>query len=203
MLKRSAGRQPCGEKLLLKTNEHKIANDWSSDGRFLLYHSTSQKTRFDLWILPLEGDRKPIPFLQSEFDETMGAFSPDGRWIAYTSDESGKYEVYVESFSGASAGTDVRSGDKSLVSTHGGRYPRWRRDGKELYYVTEDGKLMAVQIKSGTLLEIGPPMPLFDVDSLRYDVAADGQRFISVVHSEESASSPITIVVNWAAELPR
>ena len=130
--------------------------DWSPDGRFLLYRSIDPKTGSDIWALPLDGDRKPFPVVQTNFDERDGQFSPDGKWIAYQSNESGRFEIYVQPFPGP--------GGKSQVSTNGGAQVRWRRDGKELFYIALDGRLMAVPIRlasNGQAVEAGTPVPLF------------------------------------------
>ncbi|MGH9256478.1 MAG: protein kinase domain-containing protein, partial [Vicinamibacterales bacterium] len=123
------------EQPLLTTPQNKAPLDWSLDGRFLLYSSQGTGAESDLWVLPLTADRKPISVVQSRFDEIEGQFSPDGRWIAYASNESGRYEVYVQTF--------PESGGKWQVSAAGGAHPRWRRDGQELYYVAPDNRLMA------------------------------------------------------------
>jgi hypothetical protein len=151
-------------------------------------------------VLPLFGDRKPIPYLQTEFIELQARFSPDGRWIAYNSHESGRPEVYVQSF--------PASADKSKVSTDGGAAPHWRRDGKELFYIAADQKLMAVEAKTGTTFQPGLPRALFQMrvdvtDRSCYTVTKDGQRFLVNTLVEESASMPITVVLNWTADLRR
>jgi len=165
--------------------------------------------RQDLWILPIEapagGDRKPIPFLVTQADETFGQFSPDGRWIAYSSDESGRREVYVQGF--APDRVPAAAVGKWQISTAGGDKPRWRHDGKELYYIAPDSKMMAVPVKMGPSFEPGVAVPLFAarvVGFFSYDVSADG-RFLLYTPSEVDtpASSPVTIVLNWQAELKR
>ncbi|MBI2833800.1 MAG: serine/threonine-protein kinase, partial [Acidobacteria bacterium] len=123
--------------------------DWSSDGRFVTYTNTESPTRADLWVLPLFGDRKPYPFLKTEFDESQARFSPDGRWMAYVSNESGRLEVYVRPFPGP--------GTKWQISPNGGSQPQWRRDGKELFYIAADHRLMAVAVKSGAMFEAAAP----------------------------------------------
>jgi Tol biopolymer transport system component len=190
-----------GEELLLKTEDAKFANDWSPDGRYILYTAMSRQS-FDLWVLPLFGERRPEPFLRTDFQESSGRFSPDGRFVAYVSDESGRYEVYVQSF--------PASGGKWQVSNGGGASPRWRRDGRELFYLSADGKLMAVEVDgSSDRFEAGVPGPLFETlvgaisgDS-PYDVAADGRRFLVKVLVEEKAPAPVTVVLNWTADLKR
>ena len=129
------------EEVLLKSSEDKHATSWSRDGRFLLYRMVDPKTKWDFWVLPLEGDKKPVPFLVKAFRENDARFSPDGHWVAYTSDESGQYEVYVRSFSMNSAGTAVEAGGKWQISNGFGDDPRWRGDGRELYYRSRDGQV--------------------------------------------------------------
>jgi hypothetical protein len=164
----------------------------------------SPKTNVDLWILPLFGDQKPAPFIQTEFIETQGRFSPDGHWVAYASNESGPYQVYVQSF--------PTSGGKWQVSTGGGAQPQWRHDGKELFYLAPDRKLMTVEINStGPTFVPGVPKPFsrrVSVLSSRpsggtyYAVASNGQRFLVNTLAGEPAL-PLTVVLNWTAGLKR
>jgi len=185
------------EEALLKSSDRKFPNDWSLDGRFILYNQLSPNTQWDLWVLPLFGDRQPFPFLQTKFREIGGVFSPDARWIAYASDESGSYQVYVQSF--------PPSGGKWQISSEGGSFPRFRRDGKELFYLAANGKLMAVEVKAdASAFEFGVPKPLFETHTTdRYAVTADGQRFLINTTLEESTSAPITVILNWTAEAKR
>jgi eukaryotic-like serine/threonine-protein kinase len=187
------------EELLLKSEDSISPGSWSADGRFLLYVRNDTKTRGDLWVLPLAGDRQPSLFLQTPFVEYEGRFSPDGRWIAYTSDDQGRFEVYVQTF--------PASGGKWQISTGGGQQPWWRSDGRELYYLSADGKLMAVEVKLGGSFEAGAPRALFDLAPVRalggassYAVTAAGDRFLFVTAQEEAASLQFTVVTNWAAE---
>ena len=120
------------------TPEGKMAVDWSRDGRFLMFTVDSPKTGSDLWVMPMTGDRKPFPILQPGFAESMGQFSPNGHWISYTSNESGRPEIYVRSF--------PEPGGKLHVSSAGGTASRWSPDGRELFYVEMDGRLVAVPI---------------------------------------------------------
>jgi len=190
------------EETLLKSPNNKDVLDWSPDGKFILFLDASPKTNWDLWLLPVEGDGKPVPLLQTPFPEFDGQFSPDGRWIAYASDESGKWEVYVQSF--------PLSGAKWQISTSGGFEPKWRRDGKELFYLSLEGKITAVDVNAGSSkFEAGAPRGLFPIrttefgaDRNHYAVSADGQRFL-VNTLEEGASAPITVVLNWTADLKR
>ncbi len=188
------------EEVLLKSGERKVPDDWSSDGQFIVYQTHNPKTKWDLWVLPMPGDRQPFPFLQTEFNEQQAQFSPDGKWIAYTSDESGAPEVYVQTF--------PASGGKWRVSTGGGNQPQWRRDGKELFYIAADRKLMAVDVKLGATFEAGVPKTLFSTRVLtltefrnHYAVTADGQRFLINSMIEEISATPISVVVNWTADL--
>jgi Tol biopolymer transport system component len=175
-------------------------SDWSSDGRYLTYYRTDLKTQNDVWVLPLFGDRKPLPVLNGEFNESQSQFSPDVKWIAYVSDESGSPQVYVQSFPTLTG--------KWQISTNGGTQPRWRRDGKELFYLARDRKLMAVTIKAGATFEADAPRPLFEtrleVAEFRqaYAASADGNRFLLNIPVETSAP-PLTVVLNWPALLKR
>jgi Tol biopolymer transport system component len=188
------------EDVLLASNHVKYASDWSRDGRYLVYDQVDPETKLDVWVLPLFGDRKPFPFLQTPTDEWLGHLSPDGRWMAYTSNESGRYEIYVQSF--------PPSGAKWQISAQGGLHPRWSHDEKELFYIASDQKLMAVPVRSGGTLEYGVPVPLFDtrianVFAVRapYEVARDGRRFL--LTRTVSQPGPPTVVVNWSAGLNR
>jgi dipeptidyl aminopeptidase/acylaminoacyl peptidase len=187
------------EELLFADNQDKYAQSYSPDGRFLLYIAVSATTGQDVWALPLTGERKPIPIAQTPFTEGVGAsFSPDGRWIAYTSNESGRSEVYVVPFQGP--------GGKAQVSTKGGSLARWRRDGRELFYWF-DGKMHAATVSvRGSTFEVGEVRPLFDVRSAGqryfYDVTGDGPRFLINV-AEAQSVTPLTLVVNWPALIRR
>ena len=189
------------DELLFKSDDGKLPTDWSPDGRYILYQDVSQKG-LDLWVLPLLDEGKPVLFRQTDFQEMYGRFSPDGRWIAYVSDESGKREVYVRSF--------PDSGGQWQISNGGGSQPRWRRDGKELFYLSPDRKLMAVEVNgsSGTF-EAGIPKPLFDVrignaaGVSDYEVAGDGQRFLVNTLFEQNERPPVTVVMNWTSDLKK
>ena len=184
----------------------KVPTDWSRDGKYLLYQEFDPKTGFDVWALPLEGDHggKPIPVAQSPFNETDGFFSPDGKWIAYMSTESGRNEVYVQPF--------PPTGAKWMISTQGGVQPKWRGDGKELFYLPgASDRIMAVNIRTaGGGIEYDAPHELFPVSTLpaivsAYDVSADGQRFL--VLQPPAGASPdqnaLTVVLNWQAGLKK
>jgi hypothetical protein len=188
------------EDLLLESQADKTTNAWSPDGRFILYASVrSPGSDNDLWVLPMEGDQTPYPFLSTAFDERGSQFSPDGRWVAYQSNESGRFDIYVRPFSGP--------GGQWLVSTLGGSQVRWSPSGKELYYIATDGKLIAVPITiNGTSLEPGAPVILFQpriwgggsntLTGHQYDVARDGRLLINTF-LDDAASTSITLIQNW------
>ena len=192
---------------LVQDNARKFVEDWSSDGRYLAYmrENPQGKNGSDIWILPLFGDKKPFPFLASPFNETQPSFSPDHRWLAYVSDESGQFEVYVVPF--------PQGNGKRQVATGGGRNPRWRRDGKELFYVSPADELMAVEVREkSSSLEFSNPRNLFRtssvaayrIDSLAaYDVAPDGNKFVVLTQPAQSRAQPITLVTNWTALLKK
>jgi Tol biopolymer transport system component len=199
------------ERPLLVTPLPKAPLDWSRDGRFLLYSVQDPKTGTDVWALPLTGERKPFAVLQGRFDEIQGQFSPDGRWLAYSSNESGRYEIFVQTF--------PVTGGKWQVSVAGGLQPRWRGDGKELFYVAPDNRLMAapIRVAAGTqALEAATPVALFPTKLAmgvnvvpagfqarpQYSVAPDG-RFLMNVSADEAPISPITIVQNWTMGLAK
>jgi Tol biopolymer transport system component/tRNA A-37 threonylcarbamoyl transferase component Bud32 len=198
-VKRADGSAP--EELLLDSLAQDSPTDWSPDGKYLAFwHRESQtKTGYDIWILPMTGERKPYPFLQGEFNESEAVFSPDGHWMAYISDESGRTEVYVAPFPGP--------GGKWQASTAGGRTPRWRKDGRELYYLAPDDKMMAVDVgEKGAGLQLGIAHPLFQAHvpplAAMYDVSRDG-RFLLNSIGEDKTATPLTLVVNWTAELKK
>jgi Tol biopolymer transport system component len=188
------------EEVLLEDNLDKFPMSWSPDGRFILYVSSGPSRGNDLFVLPLTGDRKPFPFLQTRFSESDGRFSPDGRWVAYSSNESGKNEVYVAPFPGP--------GGKWQISTVGGTEPAWNRNGRELFYRSGD-KMMAVDIATQPGFSAGAPRTLFEgqyasapFPTTNYDVLSDGQRSLMVKPSEqEAATTQINVVLNWFEEL--
>jgi Tol biopolymer transport system component len=190
------------EKLLLQTSESKIVQDWSRDGRYIVFASRNPQMKHDLWLLPMAGDRKPIPYLQTSFSQQQAQVSPDGRWLAYSSDESGTWEVYLQSF--------PVPGGKRTISVGGGGEPKWRADGRELFYVRPDHTLMAVEIPGGDPTKgVGAPQPLFSVPlngdtgnfRSRYMVLSNGTRFLFYA-LDDTTEAPITVLVNWPALLP-
>ncbi|MBZ5592238.1 MAG: hypothetical protein LAP39_08380 [Acidobacteriia bacterium] len=183
--------------------------DWSRDGRFILYTEVAPGTGTDIWILPVAPggrpaiDAKPRPYLHTPFYESQGRFSPETnpRWIAYVSDESGRYEVYVDTF--------PEQRRKTPISTGGGQYPQWGAGGRELYYVSPDFKLMAVSLKPGAdSVEPSAPRELFSLPAVDtgyspYEVAPDGQHLLVRATPQHQAAEPLTVIVNWPALMKR
>jgi Tol biopolymer transport system component len=192
------------EPLYLEPTSAKTASDWFLDGRFVAFYAIGMTTKsgYDLWTLS-PADRKPQVFLSTPADESQGHFSPDGHRLAYMSNESGKQEVYVQPF--------PPSGGKWQISTTGGREPVWTGDGKELFYFTgdPDNKLMVVDVRTSPSFEAGAPKALFEmhlnrsVVGRRYDVSADGKRFLLNVPVGEFKTNPITLVQNWTTEVKK
>jgi len=198
------------EETLLTLPEHTHVGSWSPDGQMLALEQVRPGSGSDIWILPLQGDRKPTPFLQSSFTEQNPVFSPDGRWLAYTSDESGRFEVYVQPYPGP--------GGKWQISTEGGTEALWARNGRELFYRNGD-KMMAVDVNQSrdsngaVSFAAGTPKVLFEGRNeatvgfgfrSNYDVSPDGQRFLMVKPSEDQpAPTQINVVLNWFEELKR
>jgi Tol biopolymer transport system component/predicted Ser/Thr protein kinase len=193
------------EKLLLKTDEPKLVERFTRDGRFLLFSSLGPKTDQDIWALPFPGEAKPVPLLETQFLETVPRVSPDGRWLAYTSNESGAAENYVRPFTPqAPAGT----GAKWLVSKGGGALPLWRPDGKELFYLSLTNQVMAVDIDTSKGFQAGTPRRMFTapvivVPTVRWDLSPDSKRFLFVAPPNTGRVTPFTVVLNWAAGLKK
>jgi Tol biopolymer transport system component len=202
------------DELLFESKEIKYPTDWSRDGKFLIFASQGGKTDYDLWALPMAGsakpgDRKPILLLQTQYTELQGPLSPDSRWLAYASNESGTFQVYVPPFA---PGWDKPVTGKWQISTSGGLQPRWRGDGKELFYSAADRKLMAVDIKAGAqTFDRGTPQALFEsrssatgANTFSYAVTSDGKRFLMpVAAGTPGEAPPLTVVVNWLASVKR
>ena len=194
-----AGSGSGEEKPLVEDGVFKFATAWSRDGRYLVYSRQDPKTGWDIWVLPTFGDRKPIAVVQSAFADLNGSISPDGRYIVYQSNESGRVEIYVQSFPGP--------GGKWQVSAAGGSDSSWRSDGREVFYRAPDQKIMAVEIGSGSDFQAGIPRPLFSgqiqsgTRRNKYVATADGQRFLLAAPMGRESMTPTTIVVNWSAEL--
>jgi len=187
------------DELVLSTPNAKFPFGWTLDGKSILFLKSATKGN-ELWGVPVEGDHKPFPYLQTGFNLGNAQLSPDGRWVTYTSNESGRYEIYVQSFPVPSA--------KAQVSLEGGNHPRWRRDGKELFYMAADRRLMAVPITTGAALQPGPPAVLFETHLLestvyvpaQYHVAPDGQRLLLNV-AKPTTALPVTVMLNWPAAI--
>jgi Tol biopolymer transport system component len=191
------------EELLLSTPQIKAPMDWSANGKFVLYRTVSPKTGNDLFVLAMD-DHKSFPIAETEFDERDGQFSPDNRWVAFVSNDSGRPEIYVQPFPGP--------GRKQSISSNGGGQPRWRRDGRELFYIALDGRMMAVAVDtSGTQFVGRAPVALFTTNvgaavqannRQQYEVSADGQRFLMNTLVQDAAS-PITLILNWRPPAPQ
>lgn len=193
------------ESLLFASPLLKNPNDWSKDGKYVLFSTSGdQKTKSDIWAIPMTGDRKPFPFVHTEFSESSGAFSPDGKWVAYQSDESGKNEIYVRPFPGPGA--------KWQVSANGGRSPRWKNTGKEIYYQT-GGKIMTAQVSgSGQSFTVGTVQEYFNPTEVGgthmgsgtfRDISPDGKLILLSVSKGMLATAPLTLVVNWVEEFKK
>lgn len=201
-----AARGEGSEELLYASGENKFPTDWSPDGGYLLYGAQARETNGDIWALPLDGTNKrvPVPLVHTRANEGSATFSPDGHWIAYVSDDSGVAEVYVQPFLLPSASAGPPGGPKVLVSRKGGRRPRWRADGKELFYDSPDGALMSVAAIAGATFRPGVPQLLFRTPAAWFSEAnatSDGTRFLVAVPVEQTTEQPFTVVLNWQAEL--
>ncbi len=186
------------EKPIQHVNADEYPSDWSRDGKFILYNRGPE-----LWSLTLP-EMKSAAFLKTPSTLKNAHYSPDGKWVAYASNESGKWEVYVTSFPAAQG--------KWQVSSGGGEQPRWRGDGKELFYLSSDGKVMSVPVTEGANFDVGAPVPLFQAnprepvgtsEQLFYDVSRDGQRFLINTEVKQTEVEPMTVVLNWAARLKK
>jgi Tol biopolymer transport system component len=184
-----------GESLIL------VPTSWSSDGKFLAYWAVGSATGRDIWIVPLTGERKPQPFLQTKFNEMQARFSPDSRWIAYQSEESGRYEVYVQPFPGP--------GGKWQISTNGGTTPVWAQNGRELFYMSS-GNFMSVSVTAQPTFSAStprivadyPPFLMGRLSNGVYDVSADGQQILFVrANVENGPPDEVRVVLNWTEEL--
>jgi Tol biopolymer transport system component len=192
-LKSADGAQE--EKVFVEDASDKWANDWSRNGKYVLYARGT-----DLWFVTLPEQKKSL-FLKAPATLKNGRFSPDGKWVAYASNESGKWEIYVTSFPEAHGKWQVSSG---------GEQPKWRADGKELFYLSSDGKLMAAPVTAGANFDAGMPVALFQTnprelvatsEQLTYDVSKDGQRFLVNTQVKQADTKPMSVVQDWPAKL--
>ena len=198
----STGSSPAAPVVMTET--YAAPDDWSRDGRYLIYEINDPKTRLDLWVAPMKEGGKPFPYVQAPFEQGHAQFSPDGRFVAYTSNESGRDEVYVQTFPKVTG--------KWQISTGGGDQSYWRADGRELFYLRPDRTLMAVDVKAGAGFEAGLPVALFPtrtqtvaIGSSRahYAAAEDGQRFLINSIVDRANLAPIQVVLNWSAALKK
>jgi eukaryotic-like serine/threonine-protein kinase len=196
MIKDAAGTREA--EVLLESTEDKYPSDWSRDGKHLLFMSRAQDTSWDLWALPMAGERKPFPVAKTRFVEMFGTFSPDGRYVTYPSNESGRFEVYVQEFPEAR--------NKWQVSTKGGTEPFWSGSGREIFYLAPDGRVMSVPVKtSGATFEAGVPQLLFQarfasaIARAHFRPTPDGQRFLVLASPRQEAVAPTTVVLNWTS----
>jgi Tol biopolymer transport system component len=175
---------------------------WSRNGRFIVFQVTGQETETDIWALPLDGDRKPFPVVQVATNQFHAQLSPDDRWLAYTSQESGSRDVWVQDFPTATR--------RFQISTAGGVQPQWRGDSRELFYLSFDGRIMAVPIRVGTTLESGAPAELFQIHPPATPVARryfqptpDGQRFLVQTVADDKSITPFIVTTNWATGIQK
>jgi hypothetical protein len=195
------------EQLLLRSNDDKRALSWSRDGRFLLYAAGKNLGTEQMWVLPMKGEPNPIPFTHSRFDESDGEFSPDGRWIAYDSNETGKYEVYVREFTGSADAAET--GGKWMVSKDGGGFPMWRADGKELAYLGLDkNTVITLTVNTERAFQPGPPRELLKIPADRGNMGRvaptpDFERFLMPVAVPVKVPQSFTVMFNWASELKK
>ena len=191
---------PTGQDaLFLKTPLAKYPTSWSPDGSLIVYHAKGVTTNYDIWAAPVDRPQDARPLVQTEFDEMQGQVSPHGRWLAYVSDESSRYEVYVQPLRGP--------GRRFQISTGGGSDPKWRADEREIFYVSADGQLMSVALGDHDL-DPGTPRPLFAVPDAAaqppfpslFDVQPDGQRFLVREPTEHVQTLPLTVLVNWSPQ---
>jgi eukaryotic-like serine/threonine-protein kinase len=181
--------------LLFKSERSAVPTDWCGGDGAILFVVRNATTQSDIWSVPPTGDQKAVAVLGTPFNENGARCSPDAQWVAYSSDESGRPEVYVTSFPGAEG--------KYPISTGGGTQPRWRRDGTELFYVAPDGMLMAVRVRTGATFEAGATVPLFRLSGTSYDVSRSGERFVTNEPVGQEKTQPITVVLNWTEELKK
>ena len=168
--------------------------DWSPDGNFVLFQQTSSEANLDLWLVSMHGDLSARPFRETPYQEVSGRFSPDGKWVAYASDQTGRQEIWVDSF----PPTPMRQ----QASADGGVDPVWGRDGKELFFRSANANLMAVPVHTDTgTVRFGTPTVLFPVGPAAFDASQDGNRFLTLTNVRASEVSPLTLFLNWRQKL--
>jgi Tol biopolymer transport system component len=199
-LRRKGLRASEAETVLTDSPDEDIPESWSRDGQTLLFVRRTAKDVQSVWALPLKGEGQPEPVLGEAFRVDEPQLSPDGRWLAYVSPESGQNEVYVEPFR--------REGDRVRVSVEGGGQPKWRGDGKELFFTSASGQLQAVGLRAaGDRLEVSLPVPLFEIRGFQgpgfddYAPSADGQRFLVKLRVEQDRKPQLHVVTNWTSLL--
>ncbi|HUK87068.1 MAG TPA: hypothetical protein VLT85_05340, partial [Terriglobales bacterium] len=203
LYRKAADGSGTAEKLLETPEVREVPSSVSGDGRYVAYNRVDAKsnTKNDVWALPMFGDGKPFPLANTEFNEVVPMISPNGKWLAYMSDESGRFEVYIRPFPAGEG--------KWQVSSGGGELPHWRKDGKELIFATLDQQMMAVEVgESGASVALGVPHALFKFNAVSgpdgpFAVSGDDQRFLLNRLSGDSAPAPLTLVTNWTAELKK
>jgi Tol biopolymer transport system component len=184
----------------MKNDTHFHLQSWSPDGKLIAFEKLGSSGRWEIWMLPTEGERKPYPYLQGQFQESHPAFSPDGKWLGYMSTESGRHEVYVQRFPGP--------GEKVQVSTDGGIYPVWSRDGRRLIYESSD-TLWAVDVLSSPTFRVGKAYVLYqgqiwnEAAGPNYALSPDGKRLVVAERGKDSAENDLNVVLNWPEELFR
>ena len=195
-----------GARLLLESPQHNVPTSISRDGRFLLYTTEPNgPNRRDVWVLPRTGERTPYPLIRRAFDQEQAQFSPDGRWVAYVSNESGRHEVLVRPFAPVPTIDAESAAESVIVSKSGGTAPRWRADGKELFFITLEGAIASVPVSVRAVLEVGSPTTLFQAPGIAADwgVSADGSRFLVMAPEVRTASTSFSLIFDWQRTLDR
>jgi len=181
---------------LTNTPHSQSRPDWSPDGNFVLFQQTSSEANFDLWYVAMHDGRKLAPFRETKYQEFGGRFSPNSKWVAYTSDETRRQEIWVESFPASAV--------RQQVSIDGGLDPVWSRDGQELFYRSPGGNLMAVPVRhDATVVRFGTPTVLFPIGPQAYDVSLDRKEILTLANLRASDVSPLTLFLNWRQKLER
>jgi Tol biopolymer transport system component len=186
------------DELFVKSSVAKYPTDWSPDGAFVVYHAFDPRTHYDLWAAPVSQSHQPRPLVQTDFDDVQGQISPSGRWLAYTSNQSSRFEVYVQPL--------PPDGRKWQVSVAGGSDPKWRADEKEMFFLASDGQMTSVALTGSTSFDPGVPRPLFRFRDIAvispylsaYNVQRDGQRFLAPASTEELQTHPLNVLVHWS-----